>query len=298
MKPSGRFVVLAVLLLGGLTFALGADTVLAPGDPPLTQQQVDTYTQFFSYLLAVKLDADESKTFQGLVVADWKGWDRPARDAFLKQLAEWEEVSKKGGQFDYRGKLLPGYLDRQGDPKTTSAAERWMMEGYRTVYKKIADESPIARMDKQPAPLMALPLDNGFPDDPKRENIFPRPVVFTAPHLFSAISGTDSYVDRTTGELFMRTTHWWFFHTGRFYFHNVHCLGTERVKGTELNLFKTYYLDSKRVTKSWGRYTIDDKDRLQMETDEGEKIDMHLTYGRRQLNWKGSLYDVKKAKKN
>jgi hypothetical protein len=72
------------------------------------------------------------------------------------------------------------------------------------------------------------------------------------------------------------------------------------VKGTELNLLKTYYLDSKRVTESWGRYTIDDKDRVQMQTDEGEKIAMHLTYGRRQLNWKGTMYDApgdKKARK-
>jgi hypothetical protein len=292
MNVSRMLAVLAVLLLGGLNLAPGADKVLVPGDPPLTQQQVDTYTQFFSYLLAVTLDAEESKTFQGLVVADWKGWDRGARDAFLKQLAEWEDVSKKGGKFDYRAKLLPSYLDREGDPKKTSAAERWMMEGYRTVYKKKADGFPIARMDKQPAPLQAMPLDNGFPDDPKHENIFPKPVIFTGPHLFSAISGTDSYVDRKTGELLYRTTYWWFFPTGRFYFQNVHCLGTERVKGTELNLFKTYYLDSKRVTKSWGRYTIDDKDRLQMETDEGEKIAMHLTYGRRQLNWKGSVCDA------
>jgi hypothetical protein len=289
--------VTVLILAGGLTPVWSQGEVLVPGDPPLTQGLVNNYKEFFSYLLGVKLDADESKKFHALVVADWMGWDRTARDAFVKQLAEWDTVSKKGDKFAYRAKLLPQYLDRQGDPTKTSAAERWMMEGYRTVYKKIADESPIARMDRQPAPLAAMPLDNGFPDDPKHENVFPRPVVFTGPHLFSAISGTDSYVDRKTGELLYRTTHWWFFPTGRFYFQNVHCLGTERVKGTELNLFKTYYLDSKRVTKSWGRYTIDDLDRVQMETDEGEKIAMHLTYGRRQLNWKGTVYAAPSKKK-
>jgi hypothetical protein len=287
----------AVIQLVVSNLAPGADKVLVPGDPPLTQEQLDTHTEFFQYLLGIKLDEDESKKFHALVMADWKGWEKAGRDGFLKQLAEWDSVSKKGDKFAYRAKLLPSYLDRQGDPTKTSAAERWMLEGYRTVYKKKADESPIARMDKQPAPLKALPLDNGFPDDPMHENIFPEPVVFTGPQLFSAISGTDSYVDRETEELLMRTTHWWFFPTGRFYFRNVHCLGAERVKGTERNLFKTYYLDSKRITKSWGRYAIDDMDRVQIETDEGEKIAMHLTYGRQQLNWKGSMYDVKKAKK-
>jgi hypothetical protein len=289
--------VTVLILAGGLTPVWSQGKVLVPGDPPLTQQQVDTYTQFFSYLLAVKLDAAEIKTFQGLVVTDWKGWDRAGRDAFLKQLADWDAVTKKRDQFEYRAKLLPSYLDRQGDPKKTSAAERWMMEGYRTVYKKIADKSPIARMDKQPAPLKAMPIYNGFPADPKHASIFPKPVVFTGPHLFTVISGTDSYVDRKTGELLYRTTHWWLFPTGRFYCRNVHCLGTERVKGTELNLLKTYYLDSKRVTESWGRYTIDDMDRVQMETDDGEKIAVHLTYGRRELNWKGRVYRAPKGKK-
>jgi hypothetical protein len=70
------------------------------------------------------------------------------------------------------------------------------------------------------------------------------------------------------------------------------------VKGTEKEIIvSTYYLNSLQVTESWGRYTIDDKDRIQMETDKGEKITMRLTYGRRQLNWGGTVYDAPPNKK-
>jgi hypothetical protein len=52
-----------------------------------------------------------------------------------------------------------------------------------------------------------------------------------------------------------------------------------------------------RFVENWGRYTIDDKDRIQLESDEGEKITMHLTHGREQLNWAGTVYDVPPKKK-
>jgi hypothetical protein len=70
------------------------------------------------------------------------------------------------------------------------------------------------------------------------------------------------------------------------------------VKGTEKEILVChYYLTSQQVMESWGRYTIDDKDRIQMETDKGEKITMHLTYGRQQLNWGGTVYDAPPKKK-
>jgi hypothetical protein len=62
-------------------------------------------------------------------------------------------------------------------------------------------------------------------------------------------------------------------------------------------LAPTYYLEGRKIDGSWGRYTIDDRDRIQMETDKGEKITMHLTYGRRQLNWAGTVYDAPPKKK-
>jgi hypothetical protein len=34
-----------------------------------------------------------------------------------------------------------------------------------------------------------------------------------------------------------------------------------------------------------------------METDEGEKIDMHLTHGRGQLNWNGTVYSAPSKEK-
>jgi hypothetical protein len=271
--------------------------ILVAGDPPLTQQLVESQTDFFTYLLAMKLDADEQKKFQALLVEDWKGWDRTAREAFIKKLAEWDSTVQKGGQFAARAKMLPGYLDRQGDDKTASS-ERWMVQSYQTVYKKLSDEVPFALMDKQPAPQPAINAKYGFPADPKHPHIFPKAQVFTQSHVFSKRWGLDSYVDRNNGEVHENLTYWWFLPTGRFFTRSIRCLGSERVKGTENQIIvSSYYLEGRQLHEDWGRYTIDDKDRIQMETDKGEKITMHLTYGRRQINWAGTVYDAPPMKK-
>jgi hypothetical protein len=286
--------VLALLL--ALTPASAQDKVLVAGDPPLTQSLVNSYRDFFSYLLAVTFDAADSKKFHDLVVADWKEWDKPTRNAFVKQMAEWETVSKKGDKFSYRAKLLPKYLDRQGDPKKTSGTERWVLTGYQSAYKKLAAERPIARMDKQLAAAAPLDAEVGFPADPKHPKIFARAVVFTSSQLFTRRWGLVSYKDRTTGKTHSRITYWWFFPSGRFYTRNIFCWGSTQVKGTSI-LAPTYYLEGRKIDDGWGRYTIDDRDRIQMETDKGEKITMHLTYGRGQLNWAGTVYDAPPKKK-
>jgi hypothetical protein len=45
------------------------------------------------------------------------------------------------------------------------------------------------------------------------------------------------------------------------------------------------YLDKENVVESWGRYSIDDKDRIKFESDKGEKFTMYLVFGRQQLFW-------------
>jgi hypothetical protein len=293
-----RYLAVVVVLLGGLAQGRGQDTVLVASDPPLTQSLVNSYRDFFAYLLAVTLDADDSQKFHDLVVADWNEWDKSTRDAFVKQMAEWETVSKKGDKFSYRAKLLPKYLDRQGDPKMTSATERWMLESYQSVYKKLADERPSALMDKQPAASAPQDGEGGFPADPKHPNIFPKAVVFTSPHLFSKRWGLNTYKDPKTGETHQNVTYWWFFPSGRFYMRDIRCVGSTKVKGTEEEILApTYYLEGRNINEEWGRYTIDDRDRIQMETDKGEKITMHLAYGRQQVNWAGTVYDAPPMKK-
>jgi hypothetical protein len=289
----------AVILLGSLPLARAQDTVLVPGDPPLTQGLVDSYTEFFRYLLAIKLDADATKKFQALVVGDWKEWDKAARDAFVKQLAEWGDVSKKSGQLRYCAKLLPAYLDRQGDLKKTSASERWMLETYQSFYKKLAEEWPSAVMDKQPAPLAAEPGKYGFPADPKHASTFPKPVVFTQTNLFVGRLFVDTfYVDRKTGETHFSYQYWWFYPTGRFYTRIIRYEGVERVKGKEKDFsISWFYLDSQQILYDWGRYTIDEKDRIQLESDRGDKVTLHLTHGRQHLNWDGRVFDAPPKKK-
>jgi hypothetical protein len=153
-------------------------------------------------------------------------------------------------------------------------------------------------MEKQPPPPRAINAEHGFPDDPKLTNIVANAVVFTQSQLYSRIWDVDFHVDRQTGKSMQSYQYWWFHPTGRFYTRNIRCLGSERVKGTEKDIIvASYYLDSKQIHENWGRYTIDDKDRIQMETDKGEKITMHLTYGRAQINWGGTVYDAPPEKK-
>jgi hypothetical protein len=299
MKGLGWITAVALILVGGLPLGHGQDTVLVASNPPLTQSLVNSYRDFFCYLFAVKFDADDSKKFHDLVVADWREWDKTARDALVKQLAEREAASKKGDKFSYRAKLLPKYLDRHGDPKKTSATERWMLESYQSAYKKLADERPSALMGKQPAASAPLDVEGGFPADSKHPNIFPRAVVFTSSGLFRKRWGLDTYKDPKTGETHEHVTYWWFFPSGRFFMRNIRCVGSTKVKGAEKEILApTYYLEGRNIDEIWGRYTIDDKDRIQMETDKGEKITMHLTYGRQQVNWAGTVYDAPPKKKN
>jgi hypothetical protein len=216
----------------------------------------------------------------------------------VKQLAEWESASKKGDKVSYRAKLLPKYLDRQGDPKNTSASERWVLESYQSVYKKLADERPSALMDKQPAASAPLDGEGGFPADPKHPNIFPRAVIFTSPQLFTHRYGLQGYKDRKTGQTHTNIMYWWFFPSGRCFMRSIYCIGSTKVKETETEILApTYYLEGKNIDDIWGRYAIDDKDRIQVETDKGEKITMHLAFGRQQVNWAGSVYDAPPKKR-
>jgi hypothetical protein len=299
MKAKHLAITMGLFALGGLNLAHGADKTLVPGDPPLTQGSVDKYRDFFTCMLAVKLDADENKKFQALTVADWKDWNKAARNAFVKQMVEWDNAVKKLGQSSYCAKILPGYLDRQGDAKKTSASERWMLEKYQSTYKKLADDRPIALMDKQPASAGAEPGKYGFPADPKHANVFPKAIVFTKAPLYVRQLFVDNfYVDRVTGETHISYQYWWFYPTGRFYTRIIRCEGTERVKDKDTFNYTIgwWYLQRKEVTYDWGRYTIDDKDRIQIESDNGDKTTAHLTHGRQYLNWAGSVFDGSPSK--
>jgi hypothetical protein len=242
-------------------------------DPPLTQGQLDTHTEFFQYLVGIKVDGDEEKTFHRLVIEDWKTWDKAARSAFLEQLAEWKGM--RTGRYEYRAKVLPSYLDRQGDPKKTTASEGWILEAYQTVYKKKADERPTVRMDKQPEPLSALKADYGFPDDPNHKHVFPVPIVFTAPHIYMKTDALRRYIDPVTRRVHNAHSYRWFLPTGRYYMRFV----------------------NEQVTEGWGRYTIDDKDRIQLESDKGEKLTLYLAWGREHVIWDGSVYSAPPKKK-
>jgi hypothetical protein len=295
--PRSIAAVAAVALLGGLAPAPSADDVLVPGSPPLTQAVVDAHTEFMAYLLGIKFDAGGRKTFAGLVVEDWKASDAAAREAFLKQVAEWRRLPASA-RYGYRARVLPGYLDRQGDAKNPSAAERWALDLYRTLYKKKADERPTARMDKQPPAHAAMNVDFGFPADPKHGNIFDHPVVFTSSQVYMRHPDGNTYVSRDTGATHHSHSYWWFFPTGRYYVRFVRCLGSVRVPGHEKDvLWSTYYLESEQVSDFWGRYAVDEKDRMHLESDKGEKLTTYLAWGRDHMVWQAAVWSAPPRKK-
>jgi hypothetical protein len=270
--------------------------VVADGPPPLTRGHLDTHTEFAEYLLGIRLDADGRRTFHKLVADDYKTWDAAARGAFLDRVAQWKGM--KSGRYEYRAKILPGYLDRQGDVDKTSTSERWLLEEYRTVYKPKADERPVALMGNQPPPPTAINAKFGFPADPNSKNIFDAPVVFTSSQTYLRIGDVDFYVSGQTGAIHQSHSYKWFFPNGRCYVRYVRCLGSTPVPGHEKDiLVRTVYLDSEQVDEFWGRYTIDEKDRIRYETDKGEKLTLYLAFGREHVVWNGWVWSAPSKKK-
>jgi hypothetical protein len=83
--------VAALLLLGGLNLATGAEKVLVPGDPPLTQKMLDQYTERWQWYTNIQLSDEQSNKFQRLLVAFWQKKGSPGRQALANGYARDQE---------------------------------------------------------------------------------------------------------------------------------------------------------------------------------------------------------------
>jgi hypothetical protein len=83
-----------LVLLGVVCPARSADAVLVPGDPALTQNAVDQDRAFTEWVLGLKMSEPLRTLHQRAVVADWNGWDRDARSAYLQGVANWSKMGR------------------------------------------------------------------------------------------------------------------------------------------------------------------------------------------------------------
>jgi hypothetical protein len=139
---------------------------------------------------------------------------------------------------------------------------------------------PVAPMGQQP-PHVAL---GEVPEDPNVTNIFGSPTIFVSPELYLEISLAEvTYDDGSTGSV-QNSTKWYFEPTGRLY-----TIFTNWPLG---RIYSKAY-PQPDVNTYWSRYTIvegSDTDRVLVETDAGEQIDMYLAHGRRNLVWGNDVY--------
>jgi hypothetical protein len=116
-----------VLAAGCFTLARGADKVLVPGDPPLTQETVDFYREMWEWYCEIKLTPAERQKHTQLFITFWKKNPSTVTKPLLDGYSRMEKVWR-------------GDLEMKGVEQARRRAEmrnRWM-----TTLRKAADDPP------------------------------------------------------------------------------------------------------------------------------------------------------------
>jgi hypothetical protein len=92
--------VAALILLGGLNLAAGADKVLVPGEVPLTQDRLVRLVQFLEWSLDVALPGPQQKECSQLLIARWKEANQADREKLIRLVNRWEEIAEQGPERD------------------------------------------------------------------------------------------------------------------------------------------------------------------------------------------------------
>jgi uncharacterized protein (TIGR03067 family) len=260
--------------------ARGRDNVLVSGDPPLTREMVDRYTDVQEFLFNLRLGADRP-TYQKLFAEDWEHPDGDLRKNVQDRLKWWEDVRIKPPyqRFGQRVRQLPTVLEAVSSSRAKS--DRWLWNAYQAAYQQPADLRPLAVMDRQPGADPATTAVVGV--DPRPQRVFDRPTVFARPQLYSfyvyLINPVRDDLGRQT--VLEQSGQWWFLPNGRAHIKLTHYLGPmvpdEEVHDT--------------VIAVWGRYTVEDGFRIRVETDLNEKMKLYLADGRRMLVCAGQAFN-------
>jgi hypothetical protein len=126
----------------------------------------------------------------------------------------------------------------------------------------------LARMDYQPRHVAV----GEIPADPNVGNVFNNPIIFEGTELYIWMSST-TYAIEGYGGGYRNRQVFYFLPTGRFYYKSVMYYGQTTPDG--------------KVGQAWGRYrfTSEDGDEVELESDQGERFLFPVKYGRRNLIW-------------
>jgi hypothetical protein len=87
-----HWTVAVLLLMNGLNFARGADKVLVPGNPPLTQAMVDLDTAAVELILDVRLTDAQRREYSETSIESWKGLTSAEKRQRAKNLEGWAKL--------------------------------------------------------------------------------------------------------------------------------------------------------------------------------------------------------------
>jgi hypothetical protein len=183
MNPMRFFSVLAALvLLGGLNLAIGADKVLVPGDPPLTQEVVDLYQQMWEWYCELRLTPEQRGRHTQLFISEWKKQDRTTCQKLLASYraaeSRWRDAlkMKETEQGRKRAQDRERWMGRLR--KSTGPSDRLLVSVFDAAYKPGGSKNPIivdgdppltqVMLDLETA-AVELILDLQFTDEQRRE---------------------------------------------------------------------------------------------------------------------------------
>jgi hypothetical protein len=126
----------AVALLGGLTPARGADEVLVPGNPPLTQRTMDQALDFLQWLFDYTFTDEQRRDYQDLAIEGWRmnASNRSNLEARIQFLNYWDKRHREltpfytnFWRFRLRAANIPVW------EKSPEPGNRWLVKLYRSL---------------------------------------------------------------------------------------------------------------------------------------------------------------------
>ena len=133
--------VLAVLAAAGLAFA--QSPVLVNGQPPLTEETVGRFTEFFEWAFDVHLTNDQSQVLRKYAIDSWTQKKKSDMDDIVSVVQQQIDLAKlPADQRRYvRVKIEPELLDQMRKQPNEPMA-RWALAVYESSHKTIAPGSP------------------------------------------------------------------------------------------------------------------------------------------------------------
>jgi hypothetical protein len=119
-----------LVLLGGLLPARGADEVLVPGDPPLTDGLLGKNIWMMEWVLDLKLTEPQRREFKGLYVESWKKLDKGERKKTARSVEEGRETLSRLSPYHLNKLRLatqPAWLANWRKPGAF-APNRWLAD--------------------------------------------------------------------------------------------------------------------------------------------------------------------------